>query len=474
MATLSSQTLSGIISPDDVSLLVGNASFSDPVPGSGKTVTAGNLCLAGSKAANYILSQATATATAAIFTVPLTSIAGPKQVCAEVTPQEYSIDNSMVSCQWSVSQGGVITSGQGTSRISVIWNTPGPQSIAVIYANANGCPVNTSATMNVTVNPLVSPHIDGPTALCEGTTGVTYLTEEGMTDYRWSISPGGTITSGAGTRTITVNWIGAGVQNLGVTYKNSFGCSPSLPVVYNVTVKPLPSPTISGTTDLCAESAGNVYTTEAGKRDYLWNVSAGGIITSGANTNTAFVTWSTAGIQSVSVTYTNTEGCQPLAPSPKTVKVNPLPATPGAVSGKIMLCAASQGVGYSIQPVANATGYVWKVPTGATIASGAGTPVVTVNYGSTALSGVITVYATNSCGSSSPSSLIVSTSPLVVAAGAINGPSSVCQGATGLRFSVPPITNATNYSWILPGGYTIAGGAGTNAITVNLDRYAQS
>ncbi|HZX73801.1 MAG TPA: hypothetical protein VFE57_05225, partial [Cyclobacteriaceae bacterium] len=60
-----------------------------------------------------------------------------------------------------------------------------------------------------------------------------------------------------------------------------------------ITVKTLPVPTIIGTTSVCINSTGNVYTTESGMTNYIWNIPAGGNITSGgtSTSNTATVTW---------------------------------------------------------------------------------------------------------------------------------------------------------------------------------------
>ena len=52
--------------------------------------------------------------------------------------------------------------------------------------------------------------------------------------------------------------------------------------------------------------------------------------------------------------------------------------------------------------------------------------------------------------------------------GSISGPSSVCQGQTGVVFSTTAVTNATTYSWSLPTGYTITSGSGTTSITVSI------
>jgi hypothetical protein len=56
----------------------------------------------------------------------------------------------------------------------------------------------------------------------------------------------------------------------------------------------------------------------------------------------------------------------------------------------------------------------------------------------------------------------------------ITGPSSVCQGTGGKVYTVPAITNTTNYNWTVPTGFTIVSGANTNTITVDIANNAVS
>jgi hypothetical protein len=56
---------------------------------------------------------------------------------------------------------------------------------------------------------------------------------------------------------------------------------------------------------------------------------------------------------------------------------------------------------------------------------------------------------------------------LPAAAGTVSGTAVVCQGQTGVIFSVPAIANATSYSWTIPSGATITSGANSNSITVD-------
>ncbi|PSJ74816.1 hypothetical protein C7N43_22070 [Sphingobacteriales bacterium UPWRP_1] len=56
--------------------------------------------------------------------------------------------------------------------------------------------------------------------------------------------------------------------------------------------------------------------------------------------------------------------------------------------------------------------------------------------------------------------------------GAITGPGTVCTGTDAVVYSVPPIPNATSYSWTLPSGAT--GSSATNSISVNFGAAATS
>jgi hypothetical protein len=96
-----------------------------------------------------------------------------------------------------------------------------------------------------------------------------------------------------------------------------------------ITVNPLPTPTISGTTNPICETKSDTYTTESGMTNYVWIVSAGGSVTSGGSPtdNTVTVKWNTAGAQTISVNYTNGTNCTAATPKVIGVTVNPLPAT---------------------------------------------------------------------------------------------------------------------------------------------------
>jgi len=248
------------------------------------------------------------------------------------------------------------------------------------------------------IDPSPLPTISGLNSLCAGSTGIQYTTESGFSNYVWTISYGGIITAGLNSNQVTVEWSTAGTRSISVNYDNNIGCASAFPAYYGVAVLSVPVPIISGENELCSGTSGAVYSTQVNYDNYMWDVSAGGIITSGAGTNSIEVNWTGSGNQTVSVDFTNELGCQSLSPTVYNVEVAPLPEAIGLVTGSGSVCAGSMAVEYSVQPVVNAASYEWSLPAGATIISGAGTASVLVDFELTASTGVINVKGVNECG----------------------------------------------------------------------------
>ena len=156
--------------------------------------------------------------------------------------------------------------------------------------------------------------------------------------------------------------------------------------------------------------------------------------------------------------------CGSTSPENITVTVNSPPSAPGSISGNTSVCNG-QNQTYSISPVSGATSYTWSVPTGSTIVSGQGTTSIQVTIG--ANSGNISVYASNSCGNSSNTSLPITVNTIPSAPGPISGTTSVCQGQT-YTYSISPVSGATSYTWNVPTGSTIVSGQGTTSIQVTI------
>ncbi|MFZ4521746.1 MAG: T9SS type A sorting domain-containing protein [Bacteroidales bacterium] len=396
--------------------------------------------------------------TISINALPVPTIAGPASVCVNTTGVVYSTQTGMTGYTWTVSAGGTITAGGGTSSITVTWSTVGAKTVAVNYTNANNCTAVTPTTYNVTVNPLPVPTITGPASVCLNSTGNVYNTETGMTGYTWTVSAGGTITAGGGTSSITVTWGTVGAKTVTVNYSNANGCTAATPTTYNVTVNALPAPTIAGPASVCLNSTGNTYTTQTGMTGYTWTISAGGTITSGGGTSAITVTWNTVGAQTITVNYTNANGCTAATATTYNVTVNPLPVP--TITGPASVCLNSTGNVYATQT--GMTGYTWTVSAGGTITSGAGTSSITVTWNTVGAKTVCVNYTNaNGCTAAAPVCYNVTVNALPTPT--ITGPASVCQGSAGNVYSTQ--TGMTGYTWTITGG-TITAGAGTSSVTV--------
>lgn len=418
--------------------------------------------------------------TAAAAPIVVTNTAAPIGLTTATLNGTVTAQNSSttVTFQWGLtpSFGNVAAATPspvtGNTPTSVSANLTGLTQTQTYYyrcvgVNAGG--TTNGATMSFVAGcPQIPPAgpITGPTSICANTAGHVYSITPlaNTTGYTWSVPAGATITAGANTPTITVTY---GTASGNVSVYGTSTCANGVANSVAVTVNPIPTPTITGQGTTCVNIGVN-YATEPGFTNYTWTLSAGGAITSGAGTNQIGVTWNTGGAKTVTVNYTNTYGCAASTPASFPVTVDPLPGDAGAITGTANVCKGTNGVAYSVAPIANAISYVWTLPPGATIASGAWTNSITVNFAATASSGNITVYGNNLCGNGPPSpNFPVSLLTIPGDAGAITGPANVCAGSSSVGFSVSPITGATGYTWTVPPGATIVAGANTANIFVD-------
>ncbi len=89
-----------------------------------------------------------------------------------------------------------------------------------------------------------------------------------------------------------------------------------------------------------------------------------------------------------------------------------LPAGAGTISGTTNVCQGQTSVTYTVPVIANASSYQWTVPEGATGTSNLNN--ITVDFGSSAVSGNITVKGTNQAGNGSVSILPITVIPIPV------------------------------------------------------------
>lgn len=172
------------------------------------------------------------------------------------------------------------------------------------------------------------------------------------------------------------------------------------------------------------------------------------------NTSTGVITpaSSTPGNYTVTYSITGTGGC-PTVSSSTTVEIGTQPAQPTLISGPTAVCENSNGNSFTIAAVAKASSYIWTLPTGWTINSGDGTTSIVATAGNYLQSGIISVAAANSCGTSTAQVAEVAVDQMPTAF-AIDGDATICynntadivlaSSQTGMSYQLKKQSDGTN------------------------------
>ena len=382
--------------------------------------------------------SSSATVNVSVGTTPTPVILGNTTLCQGQSTtltanggSSYVWDNGNTSNSITVSQSGVYT---------------------VTATNAEGC--SATANVTVTVNPLPNVNISGNSSFCQDD-NVT-LTATGASTYMWSNSQSGnTITvsvagnytvtgtdangcSNTATKTVSVNptyniplthsicqgeiynFYGQNLTTAG-TYTHTLqtvnGCDSVLTLT--LTVKNLPTPSITGNTTLCEGETTTLIAN--GGTSYLW---------SDASTSNS-ISVSQSGIYTV--TATNAEGCSNTANV--TVTVNPLPTV--TITGNSTICQGSS----TTLMATGANTYSWS--------TGENTASVSINA-----FGIYTVTGTSIEGCSSTANVTVLVSQLPVIT--ITGETDICAGES----TTLTANGGETYLW--------SNGTTDNTLTVNM------
>lgn len=401
-------------------------------------------------------------------------VSGPVVVCGGqsvvyTVPSHPSVTNYV----WTAPAGCTIT-GQGTTQVTITFPA------GYIYGNvnvqyANGCVISTVRSLAVRSVPATPLPVAGMHAgLCNGSTSYSIPYVPGTTSYTWSITGGASITAGQGSDTVTASFpLNYNTGKICVYASNI--CGSGTPRCLNLKreIEILTEPT----NQQSCENSSSVFSVAAMglNLNYQWRKNGTALI-NGANISGAtspvlsITSLTSADNGNYDVLITNS--CSPNKTSSlANLTVNTRPQTPAAIAGGTSVtCPGTNNVIYSIPSQPDAYSYQWSVTNGASIASGQGSNLITVNFGNTNNSGYyISVKAVNQCGISIDSSSVW-TRYSVSTPSFVQGPVKVCQGQTGVDYSVQNVAGAITYSWLAPAGASIASGQGTNSVTVNFSQ----
>jgi hypothetical protein len=187
----------------------------------------------------------------------------------------------------------------------------------------------------------------------------------------------------------------------------TIGCGSSTAQTLAVTVinnvPPQPA-AISGNNSVCQNSS-QTYSINSvpGATSYTWALPSGWMGSSATSTINATVALNNGNIL---VKANNSCGSSP--PQTLAVSVDVAPGQLSSITGN-NAAMTGQTITYSINPVNGATGYFWSINGGGSITSGQNTNSITIHW-QTAGNYMLTVNASNNCGTSADQTIAVSVS----------------------------------------------------------------
>jgi hypothetical protein len=423
--------------------LPSGASIVGVATGQSITVDYNSVALSGNISVHGVNSCGDGTSSSASVTVNIkpdaaTAISGDASVDQTDVAETYTVAaiNNATSYVWTLPSGASIVSGSGTNSIAVDFSNAQDGILTVKGQGVCG-EGSVSPDFNVTVSPLPDDAgtLSGPSStIYKGSSGNVFSvpTIANATTYVWTVPPGGTIVSGNGTNSITVDFSDTASNGIiTVLGQNSIGQGASSSFSLTLANPPLAD---TGTDRaICIGDSTILGGTEVPINTYSWTSNPPDLSISDPNSQNPTVT------PTVSTMYTLTETTPDGGQNSNsiTVTVNQKPAV-SAGADQVICLGDSVQIGSAGDPTHT---YSWvSNPTGFTSSTANPTvsPTVTTTY---TLTETIT---STGCSESQSMTVTVEQTP-VISAGADD---TICENATNFILSDAsgPATGVT-YLW---------------------------
>lgn len=320
---------------------------------------------------------------------------------------------------------------------------------------SNTITVGTVTNVSVPSVSIISS-VDPSAGICAGTI-VTYtaIPVNGGTSPTFSWSNNGTPIPGATGSTYTTSTLTNG-STIRVSMVSNALCAPTTPVLSNgipTIVIPSGAPAVSITsspagTNICAGTSITFTanpTLGGGSPSYQWKVNG---INTGPNSPT-FI-YAPANGDIVSVEMTTSAPCATSATATATgaaYTATQALSSLGALSGPVSPCAGTVQT-YTVPALTGAVSYNWSLPNGWSGTSTTNSIAATVG----ATGGVISVSASNICGSTAAALLTVSPLNLPPSPVTITGNAGPC-AATSQTYTTTQLGAGISYNWTVPAGW---------------------
>ncbi len=321
----------------------------------------------------------------------------------------YSLD------AMSIAAGNTINATTGIVTYVANWN-----GICIITAIATGCngPATTTHIVTTTPSVTIAHYIPATTSRCQGAGTVAYTTTAMNASNiiysldTTSLNSGNTINSLTGEVTYNATWYGTSIITASAT-----GCNGTVSTTFvsvtlaPVSITPFATPSITNcqamgtyvTTTTATNSTGITYSLDAA------SITGGNTI----NSITGALSFASTWVGTTTVTA-SAAGCNGPVTTNQVITISPLPAAAGTITSvnNDSVSINENNVLYTVATIPNATSYLWKYYSGGSdVIIETSTNNVTLNFYTSASSGILTVKGHNNCGdgvASSPYSIYVS------------------------------------------------------------------
>lgn len=364
------------------------------------------------------------------------------------------------------------------------WNGNAYSTTGIYTAAVDHAGFLTIDTLNLTVG---AGNITGPAKACSfmasGANATYLVAAPAGSTITWTVSKPASmiINGGQGTNQVSIQYLNTFVSGTVYAKVVNAACSINVSRSYAIstTLPSTPGAITASNTSICSFIGSPdyiVYTIRktTGATSYLWSAQAGTTTIThpngaGINDTTVYVRFA-AGFTTSPLTVQAVNDCGTGSVRSLTL-TRSNPAAPGAITGLTNVCGFTSEIDdvvYGVPEVAGTT-YNWTIPAGASLFANM-TPSrnqIIVRFTPAYTTGVISVTATNGCGTSSARSLtvrkLVAGTPGNITAANI----SACPNRL-YTYTLPAMpTNATAVQWTVPTGGAIVSGQGTTSITVS-------
>ena len=358
---------------------------------------------------------------------------------------------------WSIVSGGAGTFGNTSSAATNFTGAAGSTYTLRWTINNATCVASTNSVVIAFPRIPTQAYAGVDTTICNTATILLHANTPNASYGETGTWSGSCLFSNSNSNTSTAyNFVSNAVNKLVWTISNGTPCPVSRDTVKITTNNAACASTVANfsanKTIACINDAIVFSDLSSQATSWTWNFGIGATPPTATGAGPHSVTYSTSGQKTISLTISGPGGTDAEIKN-NYIEIKTLPSAAGTVSGSPNVCQGNNSVLYIVPSISNADTYVWALPTGVTN-SGSVVNSISVDFGLNAQSGTISVYGQNLCGIGASSNYAVTVNPRPQTPGTITAPALICNGNTGVIFTIPSITNANTYRWILSNGLT--------------------